>query len=122
MIKNRSKIEKFNEFFVRIDILEKLRNFNNNQPDNYFNFLVEHPFLIIDDLGSQTNTTWAEEKIYQLIVSRHNNALPTVITTRATELKDELSFNPHIKDAILSRLIDRKLVDQHLMSAKDFRV
>ncbi|GIR91406.1 MAG: ATP-binding protein [Chloroflexota bacterium] len=104
------------------NILEKLRNFNNNQPDNYFNFLVEHPFLIIDDLGSQTNTTWAEEKIYQLIVSRHNNALPTVITTRATELKDELSFNPHIKDAILSRLIDRKLVDQHLMSAKDFRV
>lgn len=104
------------------NILEKLRNFNNNQPDNYFNFLVEHPFLIIDDLGSQTNTTWAEEKIYQLIVSRHNNALPTVITTRATELKDELTFSPHIKDAILSRLIDRKLVDQHLMSAKDFRV
>ena len=50
------------------NILERLRNFNNNQPDNYLNFLIEHPFLIIDDLGSHTNSIWAEEKIYQLIV------------------------------------------------------
>ena len=104
------------------NILERLRNFNNNQPDNYLNFLAEHPFLIIDDLGSQTNSTWAEEKIYQLIVSRHNNALPTVITTRATELKEELAFNPQISEAIISRLQDRILVDEQTMIAKDYRV
>ena len=52
------------------NILEKLRNFTDGQPNNFFNFLVDHPFLIIDDLGSQTNSIWAEEKIYQLIVSK----------------------------------------------------
>ena len=104
------------------NILERLRNFNDGQPNNFFNFLVEHPFLIIDDLGSQMNSIWAEEKIYQLIVSRHNNALPTVITTRATELKEELAFNPQISEAIISRLQDRILVDEQTMIAKDYRV
>ena len=27
------------------NILERLRNFNDGQPNNFFNFLVEHPFL-----------------------------------------------------------------------------
>ncbi len=103
------------------NILERLRNFNNNQPDNYLNFLIDHPFLIIDDLGSQTNSIWAEEKIYQLIVSRHNNANPTVITTRARDLKEDLAFNPQINEAIISRLQDVKMVNDLAIVAKDFR-
>ena len=103
------------------NILERLRNFNNNQPDNYLNFLIEHPFLIIDDLGSHTNSIWAEEKIYQLIVSRHNNANATVITTRARDLKEDLDFNTQINEAIISRLQDVKMVNDLAIVAKDFR-
>ncbi|MBK66486.1 MAG: hypothetical protein CL769_06005 [Chloroflexi bacterium] len=103
------------------NILERLRNFANGQPNNFLNFLTEQPFLIIDDLGSQTNSIWAEEKIYQLIVTRHNNGLPTVINTRATEFKEDLAFNPQINEAIASRLQDVKMVNEIPIIAKDFR-
>ena len=61
-----SRIKDFKPIYYGFlpNILERLRNFNNNQPDNYLNFLIEHPFLIIDDLGSYTNSIWAEENIY----------------------------------------------------------
>jgi len=102
-------------------VLERLRNFNDGEPNNFFNFLIQHPFLIIDDLGSQTNTIWAEEKIYQLIVSRHNNLLPTVITTRASNVKEDLAFSPQINEAITSRLTDIKNVNEINIKSKDFR-
>ncbi len=104
------------------NILERLRNFNDGQPNNFFNFLVEHPFLIIDDLGSQTNSIWAEEKIYQLIVSRHNNQLPTVITTRASNIKEDLGFNPQINEAIISRLGDVNIVVKLPIVSADYRI
>ena len=104
------------------NVLERLRNFNDGQPNNFFNFLVEHPFLIIDDLGSQTNSIWAEEKIYQLIVSRHNNQLPTVITTRASNINEDLAFNPQINEAIISRLSDVNVVSILPIVSEDYRV
>ena len=39
------------------------------------------PLLILDDLGQEHNSPWAEEKLYQIFVHRHNNRLPTVITS-----------------------------------------
>ena len=102
-------------------VLERLRNFKDGEPNNFFNFLIEHPFLIIDDLGSQTNTVWAEEKIYQLIVARHSNLLPTVITTRAINVKEDLAFSAQINEAITSRLTDVHNVLEIELKSKDFR-
>lgn len=44
--------------------------------------------LIIDDLGSETISKWALEKLYKIINNRYENELPIVITTRYT--KEEL--------------------------------
>ena len=105
------------------NILEKLRNFNNrdNQTEGYLAFLIECPFLIIDDLGSQVNSNWAEEKIYQIIVNRHNNGLPTIITTRASNISEQLVFNPQISEAIQSRLQDTKMVNEFAIVSQDYR-
>jgi len=90
------------------NILERLRNFNSNSYNHvdFLQFLIEHPYLIIDDLGSQINSAWAEEKIYQIIVGRHNSNLPTIITTRAEDIEKDLVFNNQIGEAIKSRLLN----------------
>ena len=50
--------------------------------DNIFDEVKNTPLLILDDFGQEFSTPWAEEKLYQIIVHRHNNRLPTVITSR----------------------------------------
>ena len=37
--------------------------------------------LILDDLGTQSATPWAREKLFQIVNFRYNARLPTVITT-----------------------------------------
>ena len=37
--------------------------------------------LVLDDLGTQNATAWAEEKIFQIVNYRYLNRLPTVLTT-----------------------------------------
>ena len=59
------------------------------------------PLLILDDLGTQTATPWAREKLYQIFNYRYNAELPTVITT-ALRL-DEI--DPRIR----SRMLDTRL-------------
>lgn len=49
--------------------------------DRRFEELRTAPFLILDDLGTQSTSAWAKEKLYQLFNYRYNAELPTVITT-----------------------------------------
>jgi DNA replication protein DnaC len=39
------------------------------------------PLLVLDDLGVQSDTAWAKEKLAQLITYRFNHELPTVLVT-----------------------------------------
>ena len=50
--------------------------------ESIFEEVKSTPLLVLDDLGSEHNSPWAEEKLYQIFVHRHNNRLPTVITSR----------------------------------------
>lgn len=49
--------------------------------DQVFDQVRNADLLILDDLGQERGGAWAEEKLYQIIVHRHNLRLPTVITT-----------------------------------------
>jgi DNA replication protein DnaC len=71
------------------------------------------PLLILDDLGAESPTPWANEKLYQLFNHRYTHRLPTVITTNV-EL-DRL--DPRIR----SRLVDRDLTRIVSMNLPDFR-
>lgn len=55
--------------------------------DKRFNEVKTAPLLILDDLGTESATAWAREKLYQLFNYRYNAKLPTIITT-ATPLEE----------------------------------
>ena len=65
------------------DLLDHLRSaFNpaSEMPYDYFFDKVRNaPLLILDDLGAQSSTPWAQEKLDQLFTHRFNNELPTMI-------------------------------------------
>ena len=49
--------------------------------DEFFDQVRNAPLLVLDDLGAQSGTPWAKEKLDQLLTSRFNSELPTVIVT-----------------------------------------
>ncbi|MFC2052358.1 ATP-binding protein [Chloroflexota bacterium] len=49
--------------------------------DEFFEQVRNTPLLILDDLGAQSSTPWAKEKLDQLLNHRFNNQLPTVIVS-----------------------------------------
>jgi DNA replication protein DnaC len=72
-------------FVVVPDLLDHLRAAY--QPgaeigyDELFERVRNAPVLVLDDLGTQAPTPWAQEKLFQLVNHRFNTRLPTVITT-----------------------------------------
>ena len=70
------------------------------------------------------STSWAEEKLYQLIVHRHDAMLPTVFTSRIaleTIGESETRITTRYSEAIVSRLSDANVVAERYISAPDFR-
>ena len=80
--------------------------------DELFERVKGAELLVLDDLGSQATTPWAQEKLYQLLVHRHNARLATVIT-----MGDDLPLNP----AVASRLKDERFVMALEIEAPDYR-
>jgi len=49
--------------------------------DEFFEQVRNTPLLVLDDLGAQSGTPWAKEKLEQLLSYRLNNQLPTVVVS-----------------------------------------
>jgi DNA replication protein DnaC len=83
-------------FVVVPDLLDHLRAAfapsSDVSYDELFESVRQTPLLILDDLGTQSSTAWAQEKLYQLLNHRYNSRLPTVVTTnlRPEELDERL--------------------------------
>ncbi|HEX9013250.1 MAG TPA: ATP-binding protein [Anaerolineaceae bacterium] len=91
-------------FWVVAELLDHLRATfspsSNITYDHLFEEVKTSPLLILDDLGGQSTTPWAQEKLYQILSFRYNASLPTVITTLKT--LDE------IEPRLRSRMMDRR--------------
>lgn len=91
------------------DLLDQLRSGYAPTSDvaysDIYERVTEAPILILDALGTQHATPWAQEKLQQLISHRFNAELPTVFTT-ASHLSD---LDPHIRVRLehsgLSRIV-----------------
>ena len=95
------------------DLLDHLRAaFNPNSGislDKRFEEIRSTRLLILDDLGMQSATPWAREKLYQLFNHRYIAELPTVITT---------SLQPSELDPrLMARISDRRLSKSVYMRA-----
>jgi DNA replication protein DnaC len=84
--------------------------------DELFEQINSVPLLVLDDLGSESSTVWAEEKLYQIVVHRYEARLPTVITT--VSMIEELEDT---KSRIASRLVDGMVVDWVPIEAPNYR-
>jgi len=69
--------------------------------------------LLLDDLGAESPTPWAAEKLFQLLNHRYNWGLPTVLATNFP-LK---VLEPRLR----SRLSERGLVQHIPLVVQDFR-
>ena len=89
-------------FVVVPDLLDHLRAaFSPQSPvpyDRRFDELRRTPMLVLDDLGTESATPWAKEKLFQLLNYRHTALLPTVITTSITEERLEPWLRTRIRD------------------------
>ncbi|MFC2010556.1 ATP-binding protein [Chloroflexota bacterium] len=67
------------------DLLDHLRSsFNPSSEvpyDEFFEQVRNAPILVLDDLGAQSSTSWAKEKLEQLLSHRYSNQLPTVVVS-----------------------------------------
>jgi DNA replication protein DnaC len=92
-------------FAVVPDLLDHLRaTFNPSSSvtyDNVFAQVRTAKLLILDDLGTQSATPWAREKLYQVLNYRYETRLPTVITT-SSSLEE---IDPRIR----SRMLDERV-------------
>ena len=104
-------------FVVVPDLLDHLRATfsptSSTSYDDLFNRVKSAPILILDDLGTQSATPWAREKLYQIFNERYNAKLPTVIT---------MSSNLEDLDArIRSRMLDTRVCSIFEILAPSYR-
>ena len=103
-------------FLTVPDLLDWLRFSYGSQESSYeerFEEIRNINLLVLDDMGTQNATPWAEEKLYQILNYRYVHRLPTVITTNQ-ELEE-------IEGRIQSRLKDPELVTKVNILAPDYR-
>jgi len=81
-------------FVVVPDLLDHLRATFNPQStvtfDQRFEEVRRAPLIVLDDLGTESATPWAREKLYQIFDYRYNARLPTVRGLPVTAYTDGL--------------------------------
>lgn len=103
-------------FLTVPDLLDWLRYSYDDAETSFeerFDEIRNIQLLVLDDLGTQNATPWAEEKLFQIINHRYTNKLATVVTTNQ-KLEE-------IDGRISSRLVDPELVTQVNIDSADYR-
>lgn len=90
-----------------MQILNRLQDLKENK-QQFIDGLNRYSLLIIDDLGAERSTEFAQEQVFNVIDARYRSGLPFIITTNLTaeELKKP-------QDVGYSRIYDRILERCH---------
>jgi len=107
--------------FVMIpDLLDHLRAaFSPNAGTSYdrrFDEVRTAKLLVLDDLGSQSATPWAKEKLHQLLNYRYNAELPTVITVAKESIEQH-----QVDERIITRMLDERICEYVMINAPAFQ-
>ncbi len=95
-------------FMVVPDLLDHLRSTFSPSSDVSYDNLFEQvrniPLLVLDDLGTQSSTPWAAEKLFQLLNHRFNAQLPTVVTTNVSLERLDERLHSRLTDPAFSKV------------------
>ena len=80
--------------------------------DDLFEEVRTAPLLVLDDLGAQSSSQWAQEKLFQIVNFRYNHKLPTIVTTNMPPER--------LEQRLASRMLDRGSIIVGIR-APDFR-
>lgn len=108
-IANHRAVQGFPVLFVVVpDLLDHLRaTFDPRSSASYdkrFDEIRNAPLLVLDDLGTQSTTPWAQEKLFQILNYRYNAKLSTIITMSLT-LEEFEEADPRL----FVRMLDKSL-------------
>lgn len=92
------------EVAVRMVTLSAVMNYGFDGRQEYMQRLCSCPLLILDDLGSERDTKFGLETVFELIDGRLLNRKPLIVTTNLT-----LEEMKHPKNTDLERIYDRLL-------------
>jgi len=95
-------------FVVVPDLLDHLRAAYSPTSDVGYDALIEQvrnaPVLVLDDLGTQHATPWAQEKLFQILNHRYNAQLSTVVTTNLSLERIDERLRTRLSDPALARV------------------
>jgi DNA replication protein DnaC len=95
-------------FVVVPDLLDHLRAAYNPAAEIGYDSLFEQVrnarVLILDDLGTQNATAWAQEKLFQIVNHRYNSRQPTVVTTNLPVDRLDERLRMRLTDPDLARV------------------
>ena len=108
-------------FFATVaDLLDYLRaTFAPDSPvshDDLLDRIRTADVLVLDDMGAERSTPFAEDKLFQIVGYRYEERLPTIITT-SHQIEDIATSRPRIA----SRLQDPLVVTEWPIEAPDYR-
>lgn len=90
----------FTSFYREIENLKNARNKN-----EYLQSLKDYDFVAFDDFGTERETDFNLEQIYQIINARYNSNRPSIITTNMDNA--EFSTDEPYKKRIFSRIFEK---------------
>ena len=98
-------------FFAFVpDLLDQLRGAYSSEAalphDELFEQVKNVPVLILDDLGAHSGTSWAEEKLFQVVNHRYVNHLPMLITSVAPLERLDARLQHRLSDPLTACAID----------------
>ncbi|MEN6305109.1 MAG: ATP-binding protein [Armatimonadia bacterium] len=106
------------------DLLVMLRSTFNKagEFDERFRWLREVDLLVIDDLGTESQSPWGVEKLYQIVNFRYTQRLPLVVTSNVPLAQAGNRIEPRIVSRLMEGARSREGWSRELViPAGDYR-
>lgn len=96
-------------FITAANLFDHLRSaFNPGSPTSYdalFEQIKKVPLLILDDLGTNLSTPWAQEKLLQILEYRYIARLPLIVTSTLTLEEMDEKIRTRVSDPSISLVL-----------------
>ncbi len=96
-------------FFDTKDLIYRIRILMDDRKDlKLINYVINHPLLVLDDLGSERLSEWQRELISYIITQRYNNMKSTIITTNyELEKKDNSAIGYDLSSRLGENVVSK---------------